>query len=491
MFPITLTNSGVVEAEEIEESGQELGDFVPAWVEEEGVEDNDGEKELLQFDPIDDNDEEPVANFDNIAWEGDHEYFFSEASEFMDPERFVQDVEINGTSTPYSILRKFMTDEVIREIIHQTNLYAVQRKIPQWKHLTVAEFWNFLALHVLTGIVQKPSLKDYWSINMLISTHYFGDTMSRNRFLQILRGLHFVNIEDPDLDTTNRFHKLGTILPDIVNNFRRAVNPGEFLTLDEELMPFRGRLSFRQYNPKKRGRFGIESFLLMDAEKKYVLDILPYQGRSTPIFDQAWIAAYGFGGATALTLLRKGYFNKNHRLVLDNYFQSPTLAKVLVRLEVFVLGTVRKNRKFMPRFVDPITKKPNKITQGEVETFSDGDMLLERWGDRREVFMLNTFIDHRMEECNSGNPANQRLKPASVLVYNKVMGAVDNMDAMIRPYQALRKTTKWYRKYYFKQSGSEEFFRTATKTKERKVVKPGTLSSVNSRRQWKNQAVKL
>lgn len=103
----------------------------------------------------------------------------------------------------------------------------------------------------------------------------------------------------------------------------------------------------------------------------------------------------------------------------------------------------------MPRFVDPITKKPNKITQGEVETFSDGDMLLERWGDRREVFMLNTFIDHRMEECNSGNPANQRLKPASVLVYNKVMGAVDNMDAMIRPYQALRKTTKWYRKYAF------------------------------------------
>ncbi|OXA39146.1 Exportin-1 [Folsomia candida] len=405
MFSITFANSGVVEAEEIEEPGEELGDFVPAWV-EEGVEDNDGEEEeILQFDPIDDNDEEPVANFDHIAWEGDHEYFFPEASEFEDPETFVRDVEINGTSTPYSILRKFMTDEVIGQIIHQTNLYALQRKIPQWKNVTVAEFWNFLALHVLTGVVQKPSLKDYWSTNVLIATHYFGEIMSRNRFMQILRGLHFVNMEDPDLDTTNRFHKLGTILPDIVNNFRRAVNPGEFLTLDEELMPFRGRLSFRQYNPKKRGRFGIESFLLMDAEKKYVLDILPYQGRSTPIFDQAWIAAYGFGGATDLTLLRKGYFHKHHRLVLDNYFQSPTLAKVLILKREWpknwstfipdIVGASKTNESLCQN-----NKTILKLLSEEVFDFSSGQMVqakVEKLKDTMhsefsEIFNLCQFV---------------------------------------------------------------------------------------------------
>lgn len=102
----------------------------------------------------------------------------------------------------------------------------------------------------------------------------------------------------------------------------------------------------------------------------------------------------------------------------------------------------------MPKFNDPVTKKPTTLKSGEIETFSDGDLLLERWGDRREVMMLNTFIEHRMEECQR-NPANQRFKPASVLVYNKTMGSVDNMDAIIRPYQTLRKTKKWYRKYAF------------------------------------------
>lgn len=191
------------------------------------------------------------------------------------------------------------------------------------------------------------------------------------RFLQLLRGLHFVDLEDPTLNTTDRFHKMGIILPELLKNFRRLVNPGEFLTLDEELMPYKGALSIKQYNPKKRARFGVKSFFLMDCEHRYVLDILPYQGKSTAIFDSTWIKKFGFGGAAVLTMLRKGYLGKNHRVVVDNYFQSPILAKTLVRKDTFVLGTVRKDRLYMPKF-------PIRLNKGEVETCSDGDLLLER-----------------------------------------------------------------------------------------------------------------
>jgi len=63
--------------------------------------------------------------------------------------------------------------------------------------------------------------------------------------------------------------------------------------------------------------------------------------------------------------------------------------------------------------------------------------------------MLNSFIPHRMEDTERSNPATQCVKPASVLIYNKTMGAVDSMDQVIRPYQALRKTVKWYKKFAF------------------------------------------
>ncbi|OXA56616.1 piggyBac transposable element-derived protein 4 [Folsomia candida] len=428
------------QSEEIVDEHPQL--HTPSWVEETYLE--------TQYEMGEENiDDEAILEFeaDGIEWDGDHEYFFPEAEDFQESV-FVRDPEVNDASSPYFILRRFLTEEIIQEIIYQTNLYARQTNIPKWTNLSVQEFWVFFALNILMGVVRKPTLQDYWSTNSLIATYSFGDSMSRDRFLQILRALHFVNLEDPELNQTDRFHKLGSILSRILANFKNFVNPGEFLTLDEELMPYKGSLSIRQYNSKKRGRFGIESFFLMDSQHRYVLDIIPYQGKATTIHDRSWITKYGFGGAIALTFLQKAYFGKNHRLILDNYFQSPTLAKVLVRKRVFVLGTVRRTRKFMPKFNDPVTKKPTTLKSGEIETFSDGDLLLERWGDRREVMMLNTFIEHRMEECQR-NPANQRFKPASVLVYNKTMGSVDNMDAIIRPYQTLRKTKKWYRKYAF------------------------------------------
>lgn len=63
--------------------------------------------------------------------------------------------------------------------------------------------------------------------------------------------------------------------------------------------------------------------------------------------------------------------------------------------------------------------------------------------------MINSFLPHAMEESESSNPNNTRLKPRSVLVYNGSMGAVDNVDKTVKPYQSVRKSFKWYKKVFF------------------------------------------
>lgn len=63
--------------------------------------------------------------------------------------------------------------------------------------------------------------------------------------------------------------------------------------------------------------------------------------------------------------------------------------------------------------------------------------------------MLNTFMGHHMEEFLSTNPNNTREKPATVLVYNATMGALDHVDQMIKPYSTARKSLKWYKKVAF------------------------------------------
>ena len=49
----------------------------------------------------------------------------------------------------------------------------------------------------------------------------------------------------------------------------------------------------------------------------------------------------------------------------------------------------------------------------------------------------------------SKNPQNSRSKPISVLLYNNKMGGVDYIDQKLAPYESLRRTVKWYKKFAF------------------------------------------
>lgn len=50
---------------------------------------------------------------------------------------------------------------------------------------------------------------------------------------------------------------------------------------DESLMLWRGRLSFRQYMPQKRQKFGSKIFIICDVESGYILDFILYTGANT------------------------------------------------------------------------------------------------------------------------------------------------------------------------------------------------------------------
>lgn len=185
-----------------------------------------------------------------------------------------------------------------------------------------------------------------------------------------MRGLHFVDNESVPATNKDRFHKLGILMTSLTENYENAVYPTRDLCIDESLLSFKGRLSFKQFNAMKRARFGIKMFFLCDATNKYVLRILPYQGKTTNIANRNWIADFGFGGAAVMTLLQE-YFNKNYCVTVDNWFMSPTLATKLKQLGTYILGTVQKRRKLMP-------KMTNKLVKGQIETYSNADILIER-----------------------------------------------------------------------------------------------------------------
>lgn len=106
--------------------------------------------------------------------------------------------------TPLSCFEIFFNSIVLEMITTQTNLYQEQNPEPlrmnmkSWKPLTVDELRIFLGLTINMGHVRKGSLESYWSTDPLLATPLFGNIMSRNRYLQILRFLHFANNEEID-----------------------------------------------------------------------------------------------------------------------------------------------------------------------------------------------------------------------------------------------------------------------------------------------------
>ena len=75
-----------------------------------------------------------------------------------------------------------------------------------WKPVTNKEEINVvLALFMLMGIIQKPTLRSYFSKNFFLATPIFGSVISMDRFESICNVMHF-NKNDNIGTTRNHLH---------------------------------------------------------------------------------------------------------------------------------------------------------------------------------------------------------------------------------------------------------------------------------------------
>jgi len=74
--------------------------------------------------------------------------------------------------------------------------------------------------------------------------------MKRNRFPLLLRFWHFADNNDVNA-STDRLHKIRRIFDMVLEKFSSARSLGEDVVVDETMVPFRGRLKFKQYLPRK------------------------------------------------------------------------------------------------------------------------------------------------------------------------------------------------------------------------------------------------
>lgn len=138
------------------------------------------------------------------------------------------------------------------------------------------EFSRFMGLCLQMGLVKMPKLRDYWSSRSALGGHSIGGMiMSHYRFKQILRTIHFA---DNNLFDSNRLYKINPFLQLFNKSCSDYYKAGKEVCIDEFLVPFRGRIVFRQYIPSKRQRYGIKLFKL-SCQGGYTVKTKVYAGK--------------------------------------------------------------------------------------------------------------------------------------------------------------------------------------------------------------------
>lgn len=176
--------------------------------------------------------------------------------------------------------------------------------------VTTDELWTFLGLLFLTGLIEKGRLSDYWSNDPLLETPYFSKHTSRNRFQLILRFMHVRDNSHPS--PQDKLWKVRTVYELLSGKFTTNYQPPEHLSLDEGVLAWRGRLSFKTYNPNKPDKYGVKGYIVADGVSGYVWRYQVYHGdgrKLIEIVEGLLEPARGLG----------------HSVYMDNYYNSVNL----------------------------------------------------------------------------------------------------------------------------------------------------------------------
>ena len=298
----------------------------------------------------------------------------------------------------------------------------------------------------------------YWSTNEMFHTSIFSKVMARDRFLLILKFIHFNDNEDPNYDTDSedrdRLHKIRPLIDLLRERCQKVYQPGCDLSVDESLVLFKGRLHFKQFIRTKRARFGVKLYELTTSDG-ITLDFLVYCGKGMFADDDPH---YDMPSTERIpVILLQNFLGKGHVLYTDNFYTSPSLALFLLQNKTHLCGTIRTNRRKFSKEI--VNVNLEKGTSAFYVTLNQKAMLACKYRSHKDKAGNQPKVVHMLSTCHQPSSIDTNrtqmngdaiIKPEAVWNYNLHMGGVDRVDQQLHSFDILRKSYKWYKKIAFR-----------------------------------------
>ncbi|XP_038551150.1 piggyBac transposable element-derived protein 4-like [Micropterus salmoides] len=355
----------------------------------------------------------------------------------------------------------FFTHTVEKLILEMTNLEAERTGYEQrnawWKAgMGETELRAYVGLLILAGVYRSrgEAAASLWDAESGCSI--FRATMPLKVFYAYSKLLRF-----DDRETRAQRRASDKLVRELWDRWAERLpylyNPGPDVTVDEQLVPLRGRrCPFRQYMPNKPAKYGIKSWVACDAKSSYAWKMQVYVGKKElPTGDShapALPRSEKNQGARVVLELTEGLSGPRN-VTCDNFFTSYELGQRLLERGLTMLGTVRKNKPELPPALVATKGRPVFSSQFAFTGATAKSTTLVSYVPKKNKNMLiMTTLPWRSHsqtrDCSasasySGLSERSDRKPNLVLKYNSTKGGVDNLDKVIATYSCRRMTSRW------------------------------------------------
>ena len=368
----------------------------------------------------------------------------------------------------------FFSDSVVEILSKETNAYAeFQLQNPplslqttrHWVPTTPAEIRVYIGINIYFGLYPLIVREDYWRI------HHISQFMGLKRFEQIHRFFSLNNEKTaPSPLNTPWFYRIQPITDLIRNACRTAYSPSSHVTIDEAMVPFKGRskdiikikgkpidTGYKLWCIGDHGYIwswlfhsrvdGVETFT---KSQKTQWPQKSIDSEGNPVIKSALLAP-----TFALVLRLASQLPKGPQfcVYLDNLFLNVPVAQCLLAMGIYCMGTTRKKAAGVPlRLQSYLDNNSELLWDSTIAEVVDGNTNCFVWQDNKPVVAISTAHSlHRTEDriqrtrrCPRITSENQRILdpvfkglpfkdlfiPKAIDDYNHHMKGVDQADAL-------------------------------------------------------------
>ncbi len=361
------------------------------------------------------------------------------------------------------------------------------KRSKHWHPVHAGDMEVFFALHIAMGLVHKPALRNYWSMDLVTQTPFLGEYMSLNAFELISQKLHFDNDllnPRPGEPGHDPLAKIRHIVSTLQNSFRSSLVPNHALGLDEATYAFHGVCRFCAFNKNKPDKYHLKLYAVSEADSGYCLGFevstgaerrdkvtkkLEWEG-VLPLIQKRYdiphtsMLKFGkcpnrgvdpqkmtFNSETVMQMMHKFcLLDQGYHLYMDNFYSSPVLATALLARSTGFRRTVRSNKTDWPITLGKASKQIQPRSKEICWRHSENaQMLAMTIGDRKVFHLISMIHNATMTQVHIPSEGKWDWCANAVLNYNYSMKAVDLGDKILKSYEMNRKTLLWTTKLVF------------------------------------------